>query len=128
MTLHQRFFEACKTRFGNGTKVLTENNLCQPAIYHLQQAFEKCIKSYFIFKEVNINKIDEDAVYDGVTKLSQKTEISTITLLKDMLPSISDVPTRNIIQIFITQIDNYKLQLDRLVPSQDLRTNYTWSL
>jgi hypothetical protein len=85
---------------------------------------------------VNINKIDEDTVYDGVTKLSHKTETSTITLLKDMadiekhryesmLPSISDVRTRNIIQIFITQINNYKLQLDRLVPSQALHTNYT---
>jgi hypothetical protein len=44
---------------------------------------------------------------------------------ESMLPSISDVLTRNIIQIFITQIDNYKLQLDRLVSSQSLHTNYT---
>jgi hypothetical protein len=41
MILHQRFFEAAKLDL-EATKVLTEKNLCQPAIYHLQQAFEKC--------------------------------------------------------------------------------------
>jgi hypothetical protein len=83
IALHQRFFEAAKLDL-EAAKVLTDKNLCQPAIYHLQQAFEKCIKSYFIFKEVNINNKDEDTVYDAVTKLSHKTETSTIILLKDM--------------------------------------------
>lgn len=107
MTLHKWFFEAAKLD-SEAAKVLTEKNLCQPAMYHLQQAYEKCMKSYLIFKEVKINKIDEDIVYGGAAKLSHKTESSTITLVKDiadiekhryeiMLPSISNVPTRKLL-------------------------------
>ena len=36
-------------------KVLTQKDLYQPAIYHLQQTYEKCIKSYFIIKETATN-------------------------------------------------------------------------
>ena len=37
-------------------KVLKDKQLYHPAIYHLQQAYEKSVKSYFILKEVKITK------------------------------------------------------------------------
>jgi HEPN domain-containing protein len=46
LTLYQRFFEAAKLDMASA-KILTEKDLYQPAIYHLQQAYEKCIKSLF---------------------------------------------------------------------------------
>jgi HEPN domain-containing protein len=49
MALHQRFFEAAKIDLA-AAKILTEKDFCQPAIYHLQQAYEKCVKAYFILK------------------------------------------------------------------------------
>lgn len=44
LTLYQRFFEAAKLDMASA-KILTEKDLYQPTIYHLQQAYEKCIKS-----------------------------------------------------------------------------------
>lgn len=44
MALHQRFFEAAQIDFDTA-KVMTDIGLYQPAIYHLQQAYEKCTKS-----------------------------------------------------------------------------------
>jgi HEPN domain-containing protein len=41
---------------------MIERGLYQAAIYHLQQAYEKYIKSYFILKEVDINNIPEATV------------------------------------------------------------------
>jgi HEPN domain-containing protein len=42
MALHQRFFEAAQIDL-DAVKVMTDRGLYQPAIYHLQQASEKCI-------------------------------------------------------------------------------------
>jgi hypothetical protein len=55
--------------------------LYRPAIYHLQQAYEKCITAYL--KEVKFNNTSEATVYDNIRKLGHDTEESTITLLKD---------------------------------------------
>jgi HEPN domain-containing protein len=65
MALHQRFFEAAKLDMASA-KVLTEKDLYQPAIYHLQQTYEKCIKSYFIFKETAIKHTPEATVYNNL--------------------------------------------------------------
>jgi len=134
MALHQRFIEAAQIDL-DAARVLTEKELPQPAIYHLQQAYEKCIKSYFIIKEVNINNTPEGTVYDKIRKLGHDTEESTITLLKDIadiekrayesrLPNITDVHQSQTVQRLISQIDNYKSSLDRLVQNLDLGRSY----
>jgi hypothetical protein len=44
-----------------------------------------CIKSYFIFKEVNFNKTPEATVYNNIQhRLRHDTAESTIILLKDV--------------------------------------------
>ena len=106
--------------------------LYQPAIYHLQQAYEKCIKSYLIFKEVNINNTPEATVYDNIRRLGHDTEESTINLLKDLadvekrsyesrLHSITDARQSQALQLAIRAIDNYKSSLDRIVPEARFR-------
>src|SRR6266496_1051852 len=119
MALHQRFFEAAKLDMASA-KVLTEKDLYQPAIYHVQQTYEKCIKSYFIFKEIAIKRTPEATVYNNLRSgLGHDTEGSTIALLKDMadlekraaeftLPNISDPQQRHVLEIFISAIDSYK--------------------
>lgn len=47
VNLYQRFFEAAKLDL-EAAKALKDKQLYQPAIYHLQQAYEKSVKSYFI--------------------------------------------------------------------------------
>ena len=60
---------------------------------------------------------------------------TTITLLKDIadiekrahesrLPNITDVHQRQTVQRLISQIDNYKSSLDRLVQNLDLGRSY----
>jgi HEPN domain-containing protein len=117
-------------------KILTEKDLYQPAIYHLQQAYEKCIKSYYIFKEIRIKKTPEDTVYNTLRNgLGHDTEESTIKLLKDMadlekhaakstLTKISDSRKKHILEIFIAEIDKYKSSLDEVIRRRGLRNNY----
>jgi HEPN domain-containing protein len=83
MALHQRFFEAAQIDL-DAAKVMTDRGLYQPAIYHLQQASEKCIKSYFIFKEVNVSNMPDATIYDNIRSLGHDTEESTTTLIKDI--------------------------------------------
>jgi HEPN domain-containing protein len=135
MALHQRFFEAAQIDL-NAARVMTDRGLYQPAIYHLQQAYEKCIKSYFIFKEVNINKTPEATVYDNIWhRLGHDTEESTVTLLKDIanlgkrayerrLPNITGTHVSQVLRRVISAIDNYDSSLDSLVQRLDLRRNY----
>lgn len=110
MALHQRFLEAAKLDMASA-KVLTKKDLYQPAIYHLQQTYEKCIKSYFIFKETAIKHTSEATVYNNLRSgLGHDTEGFTIGLLKDMadlekraaectLPNISDPQQRHVLAI-----------------------------
>jgi hypothetical protein len=49
------------------------------------KAYEKCIKSYFVFKEVSINHTSEADVYNKIkTRIHHETEESRISLLKDL--------------------------------------------
>jgi hypothetical protein len=136
MALHQRFFEAAKLELAT-SRVLTERGQYQPAIYHLQQGYEKCIKSYYIFKEVTINNTPEATVYRNLGRpgLGHDIDGSTVNLLKDtadierhrneiMLPNTTDLHQRQALQNAITAIDGYKTSLDRLVQRLDLETNY----
>ena len=61
MALHQRFLEAAQIDL-DASKVLIDSGLFQP-IYDLQQAYEKSIKAYFVFKEVSINNTPEATVH-----------------------------------------------------------------
>jgi HEPN domain-containing protein len=134
MALHKRFFEAAQIDL-DASKVLIDRALFQPAIYHLQQAYEKSIKAYFVFKEVSINNTPEATVYDNIRKLGHDTEESTITLLKDFtdlerrasesrLPNVTNTNQRLALQNAINAIDGYKSSLDRYVQRLDLRTNF----
>ena len=58
MSLHRKFFEAAQLDLETAI-ILTDRDKYPPAVYHLQQAYEKYIKSYFIFKEIRINKTPE---------------------------------------------------------------------
>ena len=116
---------------------MTEKGLYQLAIYHLQQGYEKCIKSYFVFKEVSIKNESEAAVYrDLIARLGHDTDESTINLLNDIadlekhgyetvLSNTSNLQERDALQNTITAIDNYKTSLDRMVQKLDLETNYS---
>ncbi len=118
------------------SRVLTERGLYPLAIYHLLQGYEKCIKSYFIFKEVTINNTPEATVYAYLrTRLGHDTDESTVNLLKDiadiekhkyeiMLPNTTDLNIRLGLQNAIAAIDNYKTSLDRVVQRLNLGTNY----
>jgi hypothetical protein len=83
LSLYQRFFDAAKLDL-EAAKVLKDKQLYQPSLYHLQQAYEKCIKSYYILKEVKLKNTPETTAYKKAVDFSHKTEESSITLLKDM--------------------------------------------
>lgn len=134
MALYQRFFEAAKIDL-EAAKALKDKQLYQPAIYHLQQAYEKCVKSYFILKEIRIQNIPEAIAYNNVVRFGHDTEESTIALLKDMvtieengyrsnLPNLSDEQQIQAVQRVIDVIDSYKSSLDRYVQKLNLSKNY----
>jgi HEPN domain-containing protein len=137
ITLHQRFFEAAQIDL-DSSKALIDKGLFQPAIYHLQQAYEKSIKAYFIFKEVKFNNTPEATVYDNILKLGHDTEESTIALLKDFADlEIRDIESQlpgadanrrvalqNKINVLQNKINSHKSSLDRYVQRIDLRTNF----
>jgi hypothetical protein len=134
MTLYQRFFDAARLDLASA-KDLTDSGRFQPALYHLQQAYEKCIKSYFIFKEMNISNTSEDAAYQRIRTLGHDTQESTIALLTDMadierqacanrLPTITEPQQRQAIQNVITAITNYITSLDTLSQRLNLSANY----
>jgi HEPN domain-containing protein len=133
VALHQKFFEAAQIDL-DAAKVLIDRILYQPAIYHLQQAYEKSIKAYYIFKEVKFNNTPEATIYDNILKLGHDTDKSTINLLKDFADleirdSESHLPNANAnqriaLQNKIKAIEGYKSSLDKYVQRLDLRTNF----
>jgi hypothetical protein len=101
----------------------------------LQQAYEKCVKSYFILKEVKLKNTPEAAAYDRAVSLRHDTEESTIALVKDMvtleedgyinaLSHLSDQLKIQAVKRVISVIDSYKSSLDRYVQKLNLSTNY----
>jgi hypothetical protein len=100
------------------------------------QAYEKYIKSYFIFKEIRINKTPEPIVYESVRKrLRHGIEESTIELLKDIgnfqrgecenkLAKTIEPNEVQILQKVINAINGYSTSLDNLVQRLNLRANY----
>ena len=70
VSIYQRFFAAAKLDL-EAAKVLKDKGLYQPAIYHLQQAYEKCVKSYYILKEVKLKNTPETTAYDNACPLKE---------------------------------------------------------
>ena len=135
MSLHRKFFEAAQLDLETAI-ILTDRDKYPPAVYHLQQAYEKYIKSYFIFKEIRINKTPESTVYDSVRKrLRHGIEESTIEILKDIgnfqrrecenkLAKTADPNEVQILQNVISAINGYSTSLDKLIRRLSLRANY----
>jgi HEPN domain-containing protein len=116
-------------------KTLKDKQLYQPAIYHLQQAYEKCVKSYYIFKEVKLKNTPETTTYDNAVAFGHKTEESTIALVKeiatleqdgykDKLPYLSDQQQIQSIKTVIATLDSHKSSLDGYVQRLDLSKSY----
>lgn len=134
MALHQRFFQAAQIDF-DSARILAEKNRFQPALYHMQQAFEKCIKSQYISKETTINKTAEDKAYKKIKTLGHDIEESTIVLLHEIgdlqrrgckiqLCNTSDPEYRQAFRNFITAINGLMASLDNLVGKRDLKSEY----
>ena len=132
--LYQRFFDAAKLDL-EAAKTLKDKHLYQPAIYHLQQAYEKCVKSYFILKEIKLKNTPEVTAYDDAVGFVHDTEESTMLLLKDVatieedgykykLPQLSDQQQIHAVQRVIAAIGSYKTSLDKSVQRLDLSNNY----
>ena len=49
MVLHQKYFRATEIDL-KAAKILAKENFFPPTLYHLQQAYEKGIESYYIFR------------------------------------------------------------------------------
>lgn len=135
LTLHQRFFEAAQMDL-DAAKALIYRGLYPPSLYHLQQAYEKCVKSYFIFKEIRFNNTPEATVYNNIQRrLGHDTEESTIILLKDIanlekhayenkLCTTTDAKLSEALRLAINAIDAYISSFDRLVQRLDLERTY----
>lgn len=121
MALYQRFFRAAQIDL-DSAKILTGQNKIPPALYHLQQAYEKCIKSHFIFKETTINKTPEAEAYNKIKSFKHEVERSTIELTHGIvdlqrrqcnieLCNSSNSEDRQALRNTITAINGVKLSL-----------------
>ena len=109
----------------------------ESALYHLQQAYEKCVKSYYIFKETRFNNTSETDAYDSVKqRLGHDTQESTIALLRDIaqiennqfeaqLRNATDPTLLRYLQALRKGINGLNTSLDRMATRLDLRNNYT---
>jgi len=81
--LYKRFFQATEIDLTSG-RILKNANHFQPALYHFQQAYEKCIKSYYGLMETIDKNTPESKIYEKLIKLRHDTQISTIGLLHEI--------------------------------------------
>ncbi len=80
---YEAFLEAAKIDL-EAARILAEKCLCAPAIYHLQQSFEKCLKSFHVFKATIIEGTSVSQAHSKATKYSHDIEKSVIELLVDI--------------------------------------------
>jgi hypothetical protein len=119
--------------------VLKDKELYQPSLYHLQQTYEKCIKSYYILKEVKLKNTPETTAYKKAVDFKHKTEQSTITLLKDiatieqdvykdkladLLEQVAGQRQIQVLEKIIATLDDYISSLDRYGERLDLSKHY----
>jgi|GEM_PF-1189206 len=132
--LHKRFFEAAELDLEAG-RTLTNSNNSQLALYHLQQAYEKVVKSYYSLKESVNNKTPESEIYDKLIKLGHNTQESTIRLLHDVadgqkkvaeiqLQNATEPKVKDVLLKLISGIDGLNMSLDNLVTRLNLNANY----
>jgi hypothetical protein len=103
--LHKRFFQAAEIDL-QAARILTKTDLSQPALYHFQQAFEKCIKSYYSLKESVDNNTSESIIYKKLIKLGHDTQKSTIKLLYDIVDIQKVGAEKKLYEIYKIQSQN----------------------
>ena len=126
--LYQQFLSAAKMDL-DAARVLNNNNGAA-ALFHLQQSYEKSIKSFHIFNSIEIHGLSSDDAYSKATKYSHKVDESITELLVEITeiekirlekvvnndPKYNQARNNSILQMdqFITEIKNLpqKLQLD----------------
>jgi HEPN domain-containing protein len=122
--IHLKLREAAKLDL-QAVKVLNENNLYAPAIYHCAQAVEKCSKSIQAYYEMKINKIPTQDIGDKLRKSyshnldkSRRTIMEFLTQMdrqsggrpilteKELQKLFYLQPIRTDIQRFVRKFDN----------------------
>lgn len=134
MILHQKYFQAAEIDL-QAAKILSESNCFQPALYHLQQAYEKCVKSYYVFLLTSDGVPEKKAYKKCKEKLGHDTQESTIKLLIQLtqkeinklqkeLKKQTDPDVKKAIQDVLAAIKGYKESMARMVKRHNLQTNY----
>lgn len=115
---------------------LTNKNICQPALSHLQRAYEICIKSYYIFLETTVRKTAESTAYDRFKLIrGHNTQESTVSILHELaeletnrlqaqLAVVTDPILIDTGRAFLEAINRYRTSIDHMVTRHDLQTNY----
>jgi hypothetical protein len=141
MILYHKYFQAAEIDL-KAAKLLVKEKLFPSTLYHLQQAYEKSIKSYYIFRLTSDGVSDERAS-KKCKELGHDTEKVTIKLLavltqmdidamqkarKELTdPARKQQPDPNILKIVddgLTAIKGFKASIGRMVKRNDLETKY----
>jgi len=115
-------------------KILAQENLSPPTLYHLQQAYEKCIKSYYIFR-VSSKGVTEKTADKKCKDLGHDTEEITIKLLAVLMQMDIDAMQKarrqqpdpdelRIINEGLAAIKGFKASIGRMVTRNNLKTDY----
>ena len=114
-------------------KILAKENLFPPTLYHLRQDYEKCIKSYYIFR--SSTGVTEKTTYKKCKDLGHNTEEITIKLLAVLTQMNIDAMQKarrrqpnpdelRIIDEGLAAIKGFKALICRMVTRNNLRTSY----
>jgi len=144
--LYGRFFQAAEIDL-ESAQILKNANHFQPALYHFQQAYEKCVKSYYSLKETTENNTPESVIYEKLRKLGHDTQKSTIKLLQEIaniqilwarkeIVRIQNIQAGNqplnatdlnalpILHQIILEARGFQAKCDNLVTKYNLEANY----
>ena len=133
MVLHQKYFQAAEIDL-EAAKILAKQNFFLPVLYHLQQAYEKCIKSYYIFR-LTSKGVTEKRADKKCKDLGHDTEEITIKLLAvvtqmdidDMQKArrkLTDPDDLRIIDNGLAAIKRFKESIGRMVTRNNLKIDY----
>ena len=116
--LYNKFYQAVQGDL-NAARTLTEASQFPQALYHLQQAFEKCVKSMYIFQETRHNNTPEATIM----VLRRMAEIDN-RRFEDQLLNVTDPRLVQLRQALRNSLDGYNRALDRMVTRLDLQNNF----
>ena len=133
MVLHLKYFQAAEIDL-KAAKILAKENLLPPTLYHLQQAYEKCIKSYYIFR-LGSKGVTEKTADKKCKDLGHDTEEITIKLLAVLTQMDIDAmqkarrqqPNPDVLRIIdegLAAIKGFKASIGRMVTRNNLKTDY----